>query len=62
MTVCCAAVIEIRGALPYAVIVHGRMWGLFRTQLGAMLYMAEALGVSRRERLALLRQMEVGER
>lgn len=62
MPVCCAFVVEIRGALPYAVIVHGRMWGLFRTERAALLYMGEALAIPPRETLAMLRQMEVGER
>ena len=59
---CCASVIHTRGELPYAAIINHACWGIFRQERDAVLFVGEALGVPRREMLAQLREMEVGER
>ena len=59
---CCASVVRTSGALPYAAIINHSCWGIFRQERDAVLFVGEALGVPRREMLARLREMEVGER
>ena len=59
---CCASVVRSSGALPYAAIINHSCWGIFRHEQEAVLFVGEALGVPRREMLATLREMEVGER
>lgn len=61
--VCHAEVCRLpRGELPWAAIINGACWGLFRHERDAVLYVGQAMGLPRREVLAMLRQAEVGER